>query len=199
MDGTLLKEDSSWAAIHRHFGTVAKSKESLALYTAGAIDYHEFMRRDISAWPRGIKRREIEGILFNYRLRDEAEEVVEGLKGRGIDVAVVTSGIDLLAEHVAHRLGITHWVANGLRFARDGTLRETGVGRVDPRRKDLAYRRMLRRLGLDSKETIAVGDTIYDLRFLECAGKGFMLAHNTRVDAPGIIHIERLTDILAHL
>lgn len=199
MDGTLLEEDSSWVAIHRHFGTVDKGRASLALYTEGKIDYHEFMRRDISAWPKGLTKREIEGILFKYRLRDEVREVVDGLKERRIDIAVVTSGIDLLAENVANTLGIKHWMANGLRFDRNGVLMNRGIGRVDPMRKDLAYRRLLNRLGIDSRQTIAVGDTIYDLAFLKSARIGFMLAHTTRVDSPEIVHIDRLTDIFAHL
>ena len=199
MDGTLLEEDSSWAAIHRHFGTVEASRVSLKLYSEGKIDYREFMRRDISAWPKGITKAEIEGILFKYRLRRDAREVVAGLKERGIDIAVVTSGIDLLAEHVSSALGIRHWMANGLSFNKDGVLQDKGVGRVDPFRKDLAYRWLLRRLGIDSKQTIAVGDTIYDLAFLKSARIGFMLAHTTRVDTPEIVHIDRLTDIFAHL
>jgi phosphoserine phosphatase len=70
---------------------------------------------------------------------------------------------------------------------------------VDPFRKDRAYRRLLRGLGLNSKQTIAVGDTVYDLAFLKSARIGFMLAHTTRVDTPGIIHIDKLTDIFAHI
>ncbi|HUI86051.1 MAG TPA: HAD-IB family phosphatase [Nitrososphaerales archaeon] len=199
MDGTLLEEDSSWAAIHRHFGTTESSRISLDLYTRGRIDYREFMKRDIASWPKGLTRPDIERILYRYRMRREAREVVSELRKRGMDVAVVTSGIDILAEHVARSLGIERWLANGLRFDRDGVLMAKGIGRVDPRRKDLAYLRMLRRLGIDSKRTIAVGDTIYDLEFLRSAGRGFMLAHTTRVDSPEIIHIEKLTDIFHHI
>ncbi len=199
MDGTLLEEDSSWAALHRHFGTVDRSRLSLDLYTRGRIDYREFMKRDIASWPIGTTKSEIERVLFKYRLRREARTVVKGLRERGIDVAVVTSGIDILAERVAESLGIGHWLANGLRFDGNGVLLERGIGRVDPRRKDVAYRRMLGRLGIDVKRTIAVGDTIYDLEFLKAAGKGFMLAHSTRVDNPEIIHIEKLTEIFAHI
>ena len=49
LDGTLLEEDSSWAAIHRFFGTTRESQQSLKLYSEGKIDYKEFMRRDIAA------------------------------------------------------------------------------------------------------------------------------------------------------
>jgi phosphoserine phosphatase len=199
MDGTVLEHNSSWVAIHRHFGTEHEGAASLRLYTEGKIDYREFMRRDISSWPAGVTRNEIVSILSEYRLRREAPRVFAELRDRGIKTALVTSGIDILAREVAEDLGIDHWLANGLRFDRRGILLPKGVGRVDPTRKDVAYKRLLWKLGVDPKKTIAVGDTIYDLAFLKSAGIGFMLAHTTRVPDSEIIHIHRLTDIFNHL
>jgi len=198
MDGTVLEHNSSWVAIHRHFGTEHKGAASLRLYTEGKIGYLEFMRRDISSWPKGVMRREILEILSGYKIRREAPGVFERLKRRGIKTALVTSGIDILAKEVTGKLGIDYWLANGLRFDRDGRLLPTGIGRVDPTRKDLAYLRLLSRVGIPREKTIAVGDTIYDLAFLKSAGLGFMLAHTTRVPDPDIIHIDRLTEIFDH-
>jgi len=199
MDGTVLEHNSSWVAIHRHFGTEHKGAASLRLYTEGRIGYREFMRRDISSWPKGVTRNEISGILSDYRVRQEAPGVFKELRRRGISTALVTSGIDILARDVAKDLGINYWVANGLRFDRGGRLLPKGVGRVDPTRKDLAYIKLLSKLGIPSKETIAVGDTVYDLAFLKSAGLGFMLAHTTRVPDPEIIHIDRLSEIFRHI
>jgi phosphoserine phosphatase len=198
LDGTVLEHNGSWEAIHRHFGTEHKGAASLRLYTEGKIDYHEFMRRDIGSWPKGASKDEISEVLSGYKVRREAPRVFDELRARGIQTALVTAGIDILAKRVAEDLDIDHWVANGLRFGRDGRLLPTGIGRVDPTRKDLAYLRLLRKLGVPAKKTIAVGDTIYDLAFLKSAGIGFMLAHSTRVPDPEIIHINRLTDIFEH-
>jgi phosphoserine phosphatase len=199
MDGTVLEHDSSWVALHRAFGTTKKGEASLKLYAEGKIDYKEFMRRDISSWPRGVTEHEIRKILSGYTTRAEARPTIDELRRRGIKTALVTSGIDILAEEVAKELGIDYWVANGLRFDEDGRVLSEGVGRVDPTRKDLAYLKLLARIGIPSKRTIAVGDTIYDLRFLRSAALGFMLAHSTRVSDPRIIHIEKLHDIFDHI
>jgi len=199
LDGTVLEHNSSWVAIHRHFGTEHDGAASLRLYTEGKIDYREFMRRDISSWPKGVTRDEIVGILSDYKVRREAPGVFRELRSRRIRTALVTSGIDILARDVANELEIDHWVANGLRFDRYGKLLSKGVGRVDPTRKDMAYLKLLSRIGIPSKKTIAVGDTIYDLAFLKSAGLGFMLAHTTRVPDPEIIHIEKLTEIFDHI
>jgi phosphoserine phosphatase len=199
LDGTVLEHNSSWVAIHKAFGTEQRGAASLRLYTEGKIDYREFMRRDIASWPKKVTREEILGILSGYKIRREAPKVFDELRGRGVKTALVTSGIDILAKEVAQELGIDHWVANGLRFSRQGLLLPNGVGRVDPTRKDIAYVKLLQKIGVPPKKTIAVGDTVYDLAFLKSAGMGFMLAHTTRVRDPEIIHIERLTEILDHL
>jgi phosphoserine phosphatase len=198
MDGTILQHNSSWVALHRHFGTTRPAKASLKLYSEGKIDYREFMRRDIGSWPKPVSREQVESILSDYRVRKEAPETLGELRRRGIETALVTSGIDILAKKVANELGIQHWIANGLVFDKEGMILPHGVGHVDPTRKDLAYVKMLRRLGIPSNKTIAVGDTIYDLAFLRSAALGFMLAHSTRVDDPQIIHIDKLTEIFEH-
>ncbi len=199
LDGTVLEHNSSWVAIHKHFGTEHNGAASLALYTEGKIGYREFMRRDISAWPKGVTRDELVEVLSHYKIRREAPGVFDELRARGIRTALVTSGIDILAKEVAEELGIDHWLANGLRFDPRGRLLPTGVGRVDPTRKDVAYLRLLSKFGIRSKKTIAVGDTVYDLAFLKSAGIGFMLAHTTRVPDPDIIHIDRLNEIFDHI
>jgi len=199
MDGTVLEHESSWVALHRAFGTTQAGEASLKLYTNGKIDYKEFMRRDISSWPRGVTKGEIEKILSGYKLRAEAQPTIDELKRRGIKTALVTSGIDLLAERVAQDLGMDYWVANGLRFDEEGKVLSEGVGRVDPTRKDVAYLKLLSDIGIPRERTIAVGDTVYDLRFLKSAAIGFMLAHTTRVNDPKIIHIDKLHDIFDHI
>jgi phosphoserine phosphatase len=199
LDGTVLEHNSSWVAIHRHFGTEHIGAASLRLYTEGKIGYREFMRRDIASWPNGVTRKEIVKVLSGYKIRREAPKVFEELRSRGIKTALVTSGIDILAKDVAEELSIDHWIANGLRFDKEGVLLPRGVGRVDPTNKDRAYAKLLSKLGIHPKKTIAVGDTIYDLAFLKSAGLGFMLAHTTRVPDPEIIHIDRLTEIFDHI
>ena len=199
MDGTILEEDSSWVALHKHFGTTRTGKRGLKLYTDGKIDYTEFMRRDIASWPKNLAIDEVDRILSKYRIRKEAPETVNRLKDLGAKVTLVTSGIDILAERVAQDLGIDSWVANGLETTPSGRLAGTGIGRVDASRKDIAYLGLLKRLGIRRENTIAVGDTIYDLRFLKSARMGFYLTEKGKVPDDSLIPIGRLTDIFRHL
>ena len=100
---------------------------------------------------------------------------------------------------MARDLGIESWVANGLETTSSGRLAGTGIGRVDPSRKDVAYLGLLRRLGIRRENTIAVGDTVYDLRFLKSARMGFFLTEKGKVPDASLIPIGRLTDIFRHL
>ncbi|HEV2225706.1 MAG TPA: HAD-IB family phosphatase [Nitrososphaerales archaeon] len=199
MDGTVLEHNSSWVAIHQHYGTGTKAATSLRLYTEGKIDYKEFMRRDIASWPRDITKDEIAGILSDYTIRREAPSTFQELRRRGIRTALVSSGIDILANKVAKELQIDYCIANGLKFDRQGVLQPEGIGRVDPTKKNFAYEKLLSKVGIASNQTIAVGDTIYDLAFLKSAALGFMMAHTTRVSDPDIIHIDKLSQIFDHL
>jgi phosphoserine phosphatase len=199
MDGTLLEENSSWVALHKHFGTSEKGEASLKLYSEGKINYIEFMRRDIASWPSDVTMKEVNRVLSHYRLRREAPRAVDRLRKHGIEVAVITSGIDILAEKVSRDLGIKHWTANGLQFDEEGRLTGEGIGRVDPTRKDRAFLKILRSLGIHKKQTIAVGDSIYDLRFLKTAWKGFLISKELDLSEHSIIRIEKLTDIFSHI
>jgi phosphoserine phosphatase len=203
MDGTILEEDSSWAALHRHFKTTKGEGESLRLYTNGKIDYEEFMRRDIVLWPKGLEMSEVERILSNYKIRHDAPSAIKKLKDRGATVAIVTAGIDILAKKVAQDLGADAWVANGLRFDVDGKLTAEGIANVDPLRKDIAFLKLLKEFGISPRETIAVGDTMYDISFLKAAGRGFLLSpkedEKNLVIGPNIIKIHNLSDIFHYI
>jgi phosphoserine phosphatase len=198
MDGTLLEDDSSWVAIHRHFGTEKEGKRSLELYTKGKISYKEFMRRDISAWPKNVTKDEIEEILSKYRVRKEAKKTINKLRKMEIEPAIITSGIDILASKVARELGIKKWVANSLIFDEKGRLRN-GLCKVEPLEKHVAFLSFLSGLNVKPENTFAVGDTPYDISFLKVAGLGFMLAHTHKAEDPQIINIERLDEVFFYI
>ena len=64
LDGTLVKEISSWRSIHKFFGTEDGVSSNLKAYELGKIDYEEFMRRDIALWPKHIHINVIKKIFF---------------------------------------------------------------------------------------------------------------------------------------
>jgi phosphoserine phosphatase len=74
-----------------------------------------------------------------------------------------------------------------------------GIGKVDPARKELAFKSLVKKLRISRGSTIAVGDTIFDYGFLKAAGKGFLLSRQLSGYDSKIIRIDKLTDIFQHL
>ena len=116
LDGTLTPVKSVWQHIHEALGTwESHGSRSLYAFLAGEISYGEFARRDVDAW-RGVPRERIERIVGAIPYRPGAKELVSGLKERGVRLALLSSGLDVLAARVATELGFELWVANELSF-----------------------------------------------------------------------------------
>lgn len=199
MDGTLIVEKSSWGTLHNHYGTTSTAKEAVELYLQGLIDYKEFMKRDIGAWPKPLHASEVSKILSNYTLREGAKEVVEEAEKRGMKVAIISAGISLLAGMVADDLGIEYVYANELGVDGEGFLTGDGRMRVDPMFKHLALAELVEKLGISLKDCVAVDDSIHDVKFLQLAGIGLYFGDEKVAKGAGVKAIRSLREILEHL
>jgi phosphoserine phosphatase len=178
MDGTLVVEDSCWVVLHRHFGTHDAACPNVGAYERGEIDYPEFMRRDISLWRPLPKIEEVREALAPYKIAPNVREVVGEIQRRGYKTAIVTGGLDILADEVARELGIPLVLANGLEVGSDGRLTGEGIFKVEPSRKDKVLEKLAANIGITTNECVAVGDSKYDVKFLEKAGLGVAIGEN---------------------
>lgn len=202
MDGTLIKCKSSWELVHERFGTVEEAKRTLKEYSEGKISYKEFMRKDIGLWisKRGkIHVREIEEILSMFELADGAKEVTGKLKDMGLKIIIITAGIDLLAEKVGKEVYADRVFANKLETDDEGYLVGEGIEIVDPKRKDIILETVAREENVLLEETIAVGDTVYDLNMLWRAGLGLYLGDRYEIRDAKIRKIGSLYEILDYV
>jgi HAD superfamily PSPase-like hydrolase len=142
LDGTLLEAESSWGILNRFFGN--EDHETMALYRRGELDYAEFMRRDIEAWPKPLHISQVREVLSGWALRPGTAEVVQALRDRGLELAILSGGISVLADEVAAQLGIADPLANELVTDARGYLTGEGLLRVDPLRKEIALRELYR-------------------------------------------------------
>lgn len=178
MDGTLIEQGSSWWAIHQHFGVEEEARKNLEAYERGEIDYPEFMRRDIKLWQPTPHISQIEHIFAAFKLVPNAPEVVDEIRRKNYNIVIVTGGIDILAEKVAHRLQIDRILANGLEVDDRGHLTGEGIFRVEPYMKHEALEKLIGELGLTLAECVAVGDSKYDASFLKHAGFGVAIGRD---------------------
>ncbi len=164
MDGTLVDVESSWAAVHAHYGD--NNADGLRRFLANEIDDDEFIRTDVRVWRKHspeISVDEIERILERVPLMPGARELVDGLRRRGARTAIVSGGIDLLAHRIARELGIDVALANGFRVSPDGRLTGDGIVRVPIHRKEQVLGDLQRQLGVTPDETASVGNSEIDV------------------------------------
>ncbi len=178
MDGTLVDEMSAWAWVHDHFGV--DNSDNLDAFLQGYLDDEAFMASDIKLWTQAhggpIHISQIEQILEQAPLMTGARKLLETLHTAEVRTAIVSGGIDLLAERVAEELGIETVIANGLATDEDGYLTGQGICRVYLEDKAGPSREALARLEGRPGQASAVGNSTYDRGMFEVAGHGIAFA-----------------------
>jgi len=166
-DGVLVDTISSWRIIHDHFGT--NSGEMLDRFLRGEVSDEEFMGDDIRLWKNvqpQIHRDELMRCFQGIKLMPGARELVQALQSRGVLVAIVSAGVDLLIGSIAQMLNVDDWVSNGFRYDDDGFLLDEGEVRVPAHHKDDMISKMARIHNLDPSEIVSVGDNHTDLSMM---------------------------------
>jgi phosphoserine phosphatase len=199
LDGVLVEEPSAWWTLHHAFGSLKASKENLLAYELGAIDYPEFMRRDIRLWGNRTIH-EVENVLLKFTLSEGAPETCDLLHQRGYQLAIISAGIDILARAISEKLGIEYWTANGLKVNSQNFLTGEGIYRVELKAKEYALNELIKPLGVSLSDVVGVGDSKYDLSFMRACGTGVALVKSgssgrTHSWVTGWIRMESLRDL----
>ncbi|UCE81438.1 MAG: HAD-IB family phosphatase [Methanobacteriota archaeon] len=200
MDGVLVDIESSWVHVHRHFGV--NNEQSLESYLRGEIDDMEFIRRDVALWmdkDPALTVDDVKSILSTAPLMKGARRTTASLRSRGIRTAIISAGIDLLAERVAIDLGMDSFYANG--FVIDGSGRLTGEGVLNVRldQKGEKVRMIADLFGFDGEEVASIGNSRYDVPMFDAAGLGIAFCpedDETRDSADKVVDERDLSRIL---
>jgi phosphoserine phosphatase len=171
MDGVITDTVSSWKYIHDYFET--SNDKSVDRYLRGEIDDMEFIRRDVLLWrenDKPVTKDKLVSILSGVSLMKGARECISGLRRWGIKTAIVSAGLDILAERVADELGIDYVSANGLKTDNEGYLTGEGVLGVKLMYKDETIKQLVKRIGIPLEHCVAVGNSCFDIpMFKTCA------------------------------
>jgi phosphoserine phosphatase len=196
LDGTLVTGKSSWWKLHDYFGTIEESLANMKDYEEGKIAYNEWMRRDIALWKPTPHISIVEKILLDYTLAPSAEHVTRTLRNRKLRTAIVTTGLDILANSVASRLRIRDIVANGLVLDENGYLTNRVIFNVGLFEKHKAFIKLVKKLGIPRSQCVAVGDSKYDVNFLKSAGLGIALKKDRNLMNAADVTITDLEELL---
>jgi phosphoserine phosphatase len=172
MDGVLIDVGSSWVMVHKHFGV--SNDASLASYLRGEFDDAEFIRRDVRLWldqrPK-MRREDFERIFREPPLMPGVRATVAALRAEAVEVAIVSGGVDVMAENIARRLGIKHWAANGFEYDADGHITGEGIVRTPLNDKAAPVLRFADELDVPLHAVLAVGNSLPDVSMFDVAGR----------------------------
>jgi len=169
MDGTLLRPKSSWGLLHDHFGT--DNSEMLARYLRHEVSDAEFVATDLALWAAAyggpVDAATVNAALDGAELLPGAAEAVAGLHAAGVATAIISGGIDYLAQKLAVEWGMAEAHANPLFDSPAGL---QGDIRVSGHAKAPVMRDVMARHHVARDEVAAVGDTVVDLDLFALAG-----------------------------
>ncbi len=145
-------------------------------FLRGEISDAEFMADDIGLWKSvqpEIHRDELMRCYQGVKLMTGARELIEALQARGVIVAIVSAGVDLLIGSIAKMLNVDDWVSNGFLYDENGFLLDDGDVRVPAHHKDAMVEKFARINDLAPSEIVSVGDNHTDMS-MRIPGSGFI-------------------------
>ena len=168
VDGTLTKHSSVWWRLHEHFGTTVKGKQYYNQYFAGKISYDQWADLDAMLW-KGKPLNEVMKVVEATKLAPGARETVQTLKENNVKTAILSGGLDVMANDIGQRVGIDYVLTNILHH-------ENGVltGQVDNLvawgSKDDEVHHITDHFGISLKKTAFVGDGRNDMSVFKVVG-----------------------------
>ena len=161
VDGTLTSHSSIWWRLHEHFNTEKEGKDFYNQYFSGQISYNEWADFDAGLW-KGQSLDEVVKLVEATELVPGAAETVSSLKEHGLHVAILSGGLDVLAENIARRLGIEYVLTNRL-IHKNGLLTGEVEVRVGWGEKVQELKQICNHYKVPLSETAFVGDGRNDI------------------------------------
>ncbi len=200
VDGTLTSHSSIWWRLHEEFGKVEEGRVFYNQYFSGEISYQEWADYDAALW-KGRTLEEVMQVVQTTQLRPGAKETISALKEQGVKVAILSSGLDVLANEIGQRLGIDCIVTNRLCHV-NGILTGEVEIRVGWHEKAQELENICNHFEIPLSDTAFIGDGRNDISALKIAG--LSIAYKPRYDdvseaAKVTIFGDDLQMILSHI
>jgi len=193
LDGTLVRYhgvefESSWGAIAAAAGVQEESKRLLSEFLPRPDAYPEWVRRD-AALLAGIPVQEVTKKIFPPPYAAGVPRAIDRLRER-YQLGILSSGVDLVAEHVRADLGLEFAIANRL-FIEDGHFTGKSEMLVDLWQKDEVLQQVAIEHDLALSQICYVGDHLNDIPVMRIVA--LSIAFN-----PKDGELARIADVVTH-
>lgn len=174
LDGVLVDGHGSWQEVHKGLGTEEKAKIHSEEYHSGKITFDEWAVKDTSLW-HGVEIERIKEILYNVHMMPGISDTIPKLREK-YKVAIISGGLNILADRLKNEYGFDHSVANEL-LVENGVV--SGINQiVDFRGKGKILEEIAGIHGISVRECAAIGDFTNDIPMFRIAG--FRIAFNPK-------------------
>ena len=160
LDGTLKQARDPYVYLHQRLGTWEVAQTFFAQGVSGQLPYSEWLQFDASLW-KGVSRAAMEAIFRDNPYLPGARETVCSLRQAGVQVAVVSTGLNVHAELVQAELELDWIIANELLFE-DGYATGAARERVPEGGKGQIVEQLQAELHVPPTDCLAVGDSTSD-------------------------------------
>ncbi len=166
VDGETLDELADFAGI----------KDKIAAITEramrGELDFHDALRERVGLL-KGLPEDSLQKTLERTAFNKGAQTFIKTLRDNGVTCVLVSGGFTFFTEYFASAAGFNAHHGNILHIE-DGKLTGTvGEPILDKESKVAYLTKYTQELGLDTTQTMAIGDGANDLPMLQTAGQGF--------------------------
>jgi phosphoserine phosphatase len=161
VDGTLTQHNSVWWRLHELFDTTKEGQIYFDQYFAGEIDYIQWADLDAALWKGKSLERVLEAVK-NTKLVEGAKEAIQILHEHDIKTAILSGGLDIMADDVARRIGIEYVLTNRLVHV-DGFLTGKVEYVVGWAEKSEHIQKITGHFGVTQDQTAYVGDGRNDM------------------------------------
>lgn len=176
VDGVLTKVDSVWRYLHKSLGTWKKAERNKALYFSGKITYEKWALLDVQLW-KGLEYNKLVSILKRAPIREGAWELIDFLKSKNIKIIAISAGLMTLVDILDEKFNFDLKYSNELVVV-NGRLTGDVIVNVTYDNKGEVLRRACRKLKINVKKCIAIGDSEVDVPML--LESGFGIAYNPK-------------------
>jgi phosphoserine phosphatase len=155
-------------------GDLAGKNTEVASITAqamrGEIDYPESLRRRVQLLA-GLQVAALEKVYQErLRLTPGAHELLTACKTHGVKLLLVSGGFTFFTERLKERLGFDYTISNTLELERNRLTGKVLGNIVDADAKAAKFLEVMKTLGIQKHQTVAIGDGANDLKMMAEAG-----------------------------